>query len=154
MTPRDGAIPARLVDEFRAEALARGVALPADPEESLVFGDLEWEPNGADSEDFWPARERDPAFTVTGWSRWVAFARILGEIRFYAAPIPAGAPPWYRTGEDPARTAAVDAEPDESELAVLSTVADAVTLTVEYLGGTPLRDVGVPRTPPPWIARR
>lgn len=153
MTIREDSAPARLMDEFRAEALARGAALPAEPEACLVFGDLEWEPNGGGTEEFWAARERDPAFTVTGYSRWVALARILGEIRFYAAPIPAGAPAWYRSGEDAARAVAVDAEPDESELAVLPGVSEAVTLTLDYLAGTPLRAVRVPRTPPPWLTR-
>jgi hypothetical protein len=42
------------------------------------------------------------------------------------------------------------AESDYSELAILTSVADAVTLTVEYLGGAPLREINVPRLPPPW----
>jgi hypothetical protein len=147
----------RLVDEFRADALARGLAVPGEVGVSVTFADLEWEPFGAEGEsldDTLAARERDPAFTVTGYSRWVAFARIRGEIRYWAAPIPEGAPAWWWTGEDPARRAAVEAEPEQCELAVLGSVADAVTLTAEYLGGAPLGEIRVARTPPPWATRQ
>ena len=138
----------RLIDEFRAEALARGIAIRGEVEECGMFGDLEWPPNGADTGEMWPRCERDPAFTVTGYSRWLAFARICGEIRYYAAPFPGGTRDWWWDGSDPARVAAVEAEPDESEMAILASVADAVTLTAAYLDGAALREIGVPRTRP------
>jgi hypothetical protein len=92
----------------------------------------------------------DPAFKVTGYSRWVVFARVRDEIRYYAAGLPVGGSTLSGPGVDLARVAAADAEPDYCELAILASVADAVTLTCEYLGGTPLREVQVPRLPPPW----
>lgn len=82
---------------------------------------------------------------MDGYSRWVVFQRVVGEIRFYAAPLPEGAQAWWWSGEGPDRVAAVKAEPYESELDVLRSVADAVTLAVEYLGGKPLRDIAVAR---------
>ena len=139
----------RLVDEFRAEVRARGVEVPGELEVFGTFADFEWDEETTASEAF--ARgERDPAFSVTGYSRWVVFARIRGEIRYYAASIPAGAHAWYWSGEAPARVAAVDAEPEYVELAILPGVADAVTLAVEYLSGKPLQEIGFPRIPPPW----
>jgi hypothetical protein len=111
----------------------------------MTFADLEWRPNGDGPDDFIQRWERDPAFTVKGYTRWVAFARICGEIRVYAGPLPQGAWPWYWSGEDPERAAAVDAEPESSEMGVLMSVEDAVKLTFEYLGGTPLEEIGVSR---------
>ena len=65
----------------------------------------------------------------------MAFARISGEIRYYAAALPPGAgDTWYWSGTDPERKAAVDAERDYYELAILTSVADAVRLTIEYSG--------------------
>lgn len=95
---------------------------------------------------------------MTGYSRWVVFARVRGQIRCYAAPIPWGGDTCAST-RDPARLAAIEAEDSDygdtilRELAILPSVADAVTLTAEYLGGTPLRDVRVPRLPPPWTVQ-
>jgi hypothetical protein len=138
----------RLIDEFRAEALARGIAIRGEVEECGMFGDLEWPPNGADTGEMWARCERDPAFTITGYSRWLAFARICGEIRYYAAVLPVGGMTLSGSGVDLARVAAADAESDDSELAILASVGDAVTLTVEYFDGKPLREIGVPRTRP------
>ena len=91
--------------------------------------------------------ERDPTLIITGYSRWVVFSRVLGEIRYYAASLPVGGDSWVRAS--PERRAAIDAESEYAELAVLPTVADAVTLAAGYLGGKPLREIDVPR-PPPW----
>jgi hypothetical protein len=93
-------------------------------------------------------RTEDPAFVVIGYSRWVAFWRIENEIRYYAAPLPAGAQAWYWNGEDPNRVAAVDAEIDESEIGILPTVEDVVLLTMEYLSGRRLAEIPVARSKP------
>ena len=142
----------RLIDEFRAEALARGIPIRGEVEEAGIFGDLEWPPNGADTGEMWARCEHDPAFTITGYSRWLAFARICGEIRYYAASFPEGTREWWWDGSDPARIAAIEAESDHCELAILTSVADAVTLTYKYLGGTPLQEIAVPRTRPTFAA--
>jgi hypothetical protein len=139
----------RLVDEFRAEIRARGVEIPGKLEVIASFADFEWD-EGLTADEAIARSERDPAFSVTGYSRWVVFARMEGEIRYYAASIPAGAPAWYWSGEDPARVAAVDAESDYVELAILPSVADAATLAIKYLSGRPLQEIGFPRIPPPW----
>ena len=88
--------------------------------------------------------ERDPAFVVKRRLRWVALARINGEIRYYAGPIP--------PGSDAARGAgSVHVDPDEHEsqpweLGVLECVEDAVTQVAEYLADAELSLIDVPRT--------
>jgi len=134
----------RLVDEFRAEVSVRGCRLPGELEECGCFGDLMWSPNGGGF-DLLRRMEEDPAFEVVGYSRWVAFARICNEVRFYAGPLPQGAWDWYWSGEYPERVAALDAEPDVNELGVLPSPTAAVTFAVEYLGGTPLKEIDVRR---------
>lgn len=143
----------RLVDEFRAEVLARGVEIPGEVEECWGgFADLNWDhdvdgPTIDELEEHWNS---DPAVEIKGYSRWVVFERIRGEIRYYAAPLPFAAIYRNRTDVDPARVAAIDAEPEVAELAILPSVADAVTLASEYLGGRPLKEISVPRIAPPW----
>ena len=64
--------------------------------ECAVFGDLTWPPSADSAEDLIAQVNNDPHMTITGYSRWVALGRIVGELRFYAARIPEGerhAPP-------------------------------------------------------------
>ncbi len=131
----------RLVDEFEA-AVRRGRPLPGLIETCLMFGDLEWPPQGP---DVIARTERDPALIVTGYSRYVALSRICGEVRYFAAPVPEGTQPWSRSGEDPARIIAVAREPEVHERGVLSSVADAVVFTAEYLEGAHLVDIALAR---------
>ena len=58
----------------------------------------------------------DPAFKVVGSSRYVAFARILDEIRFWAGP-------------------SSNASAEASQMGVLGSVDDAVALAARYLEG-------------------
>ncbi|HEX6747207.1 MAG TPA: hypothetical protein VF092_07890 [Longimicrobium sp.] len=139
----------RLVDEFRAEAERRGVAIDGQLEESIGgFADLEWSAEEEGVEGMMARLERDPTIIITGHTRWVVFSRILGEIRYYAAPLPVGGDRWVRAS--PERKAAIESESEYAELAILPTVADAVTLAAGYLAGKPLREIGVPRITPPW----
>jgi hypothetical protein len=125
----------RLIDEFRA-------AWP-DPLEIVdcgVFGDLLWPPYGSREELL-----ADPAFVVTGYTRYAAFERIVGEIRYFAAPIVGGAPSWWRDPDHAARAAAVLAEPDEWEMGRIATVGEAAAFTTSYLACTPLDRIVVSR---------
>jgi hypothetical protein len=121
-------------DRITAQARTWSSRLARDPR---IFGDLLWPPFGDIDDLVW--HNEDPAFTLTGHSRWVARGRILDEIRFYAAPIP---------GDAPSRVAAVRAEPNRFELGILESVVDAVTFTVTYLDGVDLRDIDVVRVKP------
>jgi hypothetical protein len=140
--------PAALLYEFEAELARRAIPPPGSCEICFVFGDLMWPSSGSDSlsraeeaPDF-SRFEEDPAFTLTAYSRWMALARINGEIRFYAAPLPKEAP---AIGKDPARRAAAEAEPPGFDLAIFGTVSDAVSFAVAYLGGAPLGTIEVAR---------
>jgi hypothetical protein len=137
----------RLVDEFQAELARRGLPLPGSLQLHGLFGDLLWKPQ-PDRNLILSLGESDPAFSLTGYSRWIALARIDNEVRIYAAPLPEGAPSWWWTGEDPARRAAVEAEPRDIELAIVDTVGDAVSFAVAYLGGTDLGRIDVARVRP------
>ena len=139
----------RLVNQFQTELRRRGLDLPGSLKISSL-GDLLWPPCGDINYIF--TRDADPAFTVTGYSRWVAM-NDDDEIRYFAGPIPEGVPPWWWSGEAPARVAAVKAETDWGELAILGSVADAVTFTVSYLGGDRFSDIGVVRIKPGPAAR-
>jgi hypothetical protein len=139
----------RLVDELRAEAASRGLALP-EAREVGAFADLDWTPGESTVEAIVERSGRDPDFSMDGFTRWVVFGRVSGQIRYYAAPIPEGAPDWWWSSEGVARVAATLAEPDEYELGALSSVADAVTLAFEYLGGRPFAEIRVPRTLHGW----
>jgi hypothetical protein len=136
----------RLVDEFEVELARRSLAVPGELEICGVFGDLLWPPCG--NRDWHSRVDVDPAFTLTGYSRWVALARIDNEIRFYAAPLPEGFGPWWWSGEDPARVAAVKAEPDVCELASFGTIGDAVSFAVAYLRGVSFERIDVVRIRP------
>ena len=125
----------RLVDEFLAVADRLGLHIAGEISECGMFVDLQWKPHGFCLEDISARTARDPAFTVTGWTRWLAFARICNHIRYYAAPLPIGAASWHES--DAERRAAIEAEPNESELGILPSVANAVALTLEYLAGVP-----------------
>lgn len=81
---------------------------------------------------------------VTSYTRYVAIARVLDEIRFFASRFDVG----EVVGADPERVAAVERDTDEHEMAIFETISDAVTFTLSYLGGTPLRDVPVRRIRP------
>jgi hypothetical protein len=136
------------IDEFRAELKSRELSLPGELEEAGGFCDLAWRPPSGKRFDVGHYITEDPAIVVIGYSRWVAFWRIEGEIRYYAARNPPGAQPWYWSGENPARVAAVDAESDYYEIAILRSVQDAVLLTTEYLSGKSLADIEVTRIKP------
>lgn len=88
---------------------------------------------------------RDPAFTIVGHTRYVALARILDEIRFFAGRVEPLTPPWWSGS---ARAAEVSAESEEHELAIFETIGDAVLFSVRYLSGTALREIEIPRTKP------
>jgi len=139
-------MPRRLVDEFQAELQHRGITLPGSLSVGSFLAELLWKPNGGGSlRDLVARCALEPAFVLDGHSRWLVFARIVGEIRFYAAPIPGGAHSWWWSGEDPARVAAIIAEPNAHEIGILETIADAVRFSAAYLGGTPLRDIPILR---------
>lgn len=120
----------KLIDEFLDMTKARGLSVAGKIEEVGSFADLVWPPSSGDPFNVMRFRTEDPAFVVIGYSRWVGFWRIENEIRYYAAPNVPGAQAWYRTGEDPNRVAAVDAEIDESEISILPTVEDVLLLTM------------------------
>jgi hypothetical protein len=82
--------------------------------------------------------QEDPTFAIFGSSRYVVFARIGGELRCYTGRLRADVDHGARIGNDPARLAAVAAEPDVNEVSVFVTVSEAFEFTVEYLIGTPL----------------
>ena len=135
----------KLVDEFSLEWNRTEAAKACVIDVHGVFGDLLWPPGGDSAEDVFARAEADPAFTITAFSRWVALARIFDEIRFYAAPIPEGATPWWWTGERPARVDAIKAEPDEYELGSFATVSNAVAFTSAYLTGSRLHAIATER---------
>jgi hypothetical protein len=137
----------RLLDRFQAELDRRGEPMPGELEDVGVFADLMWPPCG-DSEYAMSRLIEDPAFTITGYTRYVALACVFDEVRFFAAPIEPGSPDWWWSGERSEQAAAIDAESDEHEMAIFGSVNDAVTFVLAYLGGTSLRDVDVPRIKP------
>ena len=137
----------RLIDEFASEVRARGLPDLGKVETCGLFGDLCWRPHG-DADYLWSRRAKDPAFTIEGYARMIALARILDDIRYYAAPIVEGAPSWWWSGADPDRVAAVRAEPYEYELGRFSTIADAVRFAHSYLAGVPFGSLDVPRWRP------
>ena len=121
--------------------------MPGEVQDVGLFADLAWPPCG-DSEYVLSRRTADPAFTITGYTRYVALACIIDEIRFFAGRIEPGTPSWWWSGERPDQVAAINAESEDYELAVLESVSDAVTFTLAYLGGTALRDIDVIRVRP------
>lgn len=139
--------PRTLLDEFNLELRARGLAAPGQIEMCGWFGDLMWTPCG-DLDYVKSLPKVDPAFTITSYARYVALARIVDEIRFFAARIAPGVPPWWWSGEDPDRVTAVQAESPHHEMAILESVADAVRFTHSYLSGTSLAAVDVVRVRP------
>jgi hypothetical protein len=140
----------RLLDEFHWELQAQGIAAPGKIEICVTFGDLMWPPCGeaGGMRDMLERAKADPAFTITAYTRYVALARVVDEIRFFAAPIAAGAPSWWWNGQAPDRVAAVKAEPDIHEMAILKRVTDAVRFTQRYLAGTSLDAIDVVRIRP------
>lgn len=137
----------RLLDEFHLELGARGLAASGKIEMCGCFGDLMWPPYG--DRDYVISRVTvDPAFMITSYARYVALARILDEIRFFAARIEPGAPSWWWSGEDPNRVAAVQAESEQYEMAILLSVTDAVRFTHSYLSGASLDAIDVVRVRP------
>jgi hypothetical protein len=135
----------RLLDEFHLELQAQGIATPGEIEICGMFGDLMWSPLGEPC-DVLERAKADPAFLVRAYTRHVALARIVDEIRFFAGRIQPGAPPWWWSGQDPARVAAVEAEPDCYEMGVLAGIADAVRFAHSYLTGTALEAVDMIRS--------
>jgi hypothetical protein len=136
----------RLMDEFRAEAVAGGVEIPGELSRDVRGSDLRRPSIESDLRGLFDPSEPDSPYEVRGYSRCMVFQRRFGTIHYHAAPILAGAPPWWETGEDPARVAAVEAENEEDgEHGTLASVADAVALAAAYLGGAPLEEISVPR---------
>ena len=121
--------------------------MPGELLEVGLFGDLAWPPSG-DSEYMLSRVSADPAFTITGYTRTVALARIIDEIRFFAGRIEPGTPSWWWSGERSDQVAAINAESEKHELAIFESVDDAVTFAVAYLGGAELHDIGVIRITP------
>jgi hypothetical protein len=73
----------RLLDEFDLELRVRGLAAPGTIEVCGVFGDLMWRPCRGDLRSL----HMDPAFMIISYTRHVAVARVVDEIRFFAARI-------------------------------------------------------------------
>jgi hypothetical protein len=134
----------RLLDEFHLELQAQGIATPGEIEICGMFGDLMSGPLGGPG--VFERAQADPAFQVTSYTRYVVLARIVDEIRFFAARIPPGTRPWWWSGQDPARVAAVEAEPDCYEMGVLAGIADAIRFMHSYLTGTALEAVDLVRS--------
>jgi len=136
-----------LLDEFNLELRVRGMAAPGKIDICGCFGDLMWTPHG-DLDHVKSLPMVDPAFTITSYTRYVALARIVDEIRFFATRIEPGAPSWWWSGEDPDRVTAVQAESPHYEMAILESVADAVRFTHSFLSGTSLAAIDVVRVRP------
>jgi hypothetical protein len=137
----------RLLDEFQAELARHGLGMPGELREIGLCLDVFWPPCG-DGQYVMSRVTIDPSFIIIGHTRYVAMSWVLDEIRFLATRITPGEPPWWWTGEDPARVAAVNADEDELEMGIFESIADAVAFTVSYLGGTRLADVRVQRIRP------
>jgi len=134
----------RLIDEFRS-SFSGVQGQSVEIEEVGAFLDLIWPPCG-NTPVVIERSMNDPAFEVSGYSRYVAFARVFGEIRFYASPIEPFTRDWYRTDKE--RTRAVDDEPDATEIGILRSVADAVAITESYIAGSSFGTIDVPRYAP------
>ena len=137
----------RLVDQFRAEIVRRGVPMPGELEEIGAFADLLWPPFG-DGAYVTSRVTEDPAFTLKSRTRYVALAWIIDEIRFFAARIEPGSPSWWWSGERPEQVAAIESESEDHELAIFATIADVLTFTIRYLDRAPLNEVEVARIKP------
>jgi hypothetical protein len=133
----------RLIDEFRKHSLAVAPHLHALCDECGCFGDLEWPPRETGNEALQLRISRDPAFMLIGYTRWLAFARICNELRYYAAPLK-DTP--TSLASDAGRRASIEREAEFWELAVLPGVEEAVALAAAYLGGADLSSIQVPRT--------
>src|SRR5262245_33137275 len=101
----------RLLDQFRAELDRRGMPMPGELFANAAL-DLFWPPCG--DWDYVTSRyTEDPSITITGYTRYVTPSWVIDEIRFLASRIEPGDPPWWWSGRDPNRVAAVEAESDE-----------------------------------------
>jgi hypothetical protein len=133
-----------LFEQFRNRVATLGIDLYAEYKSCGIFGDLEWTPKGPRGLEAYQQRiDREPAFTVEGHSRWLAFARICGDVRYFAGPLPAGTDPWRQ--RDEAGRRAIEAESDSYEIGVLNGIDDAVRFAAAYLGGAAFEQIGVPR---------
>lgn len=141
---------ARFVDELQWELARRTLVVTAAVETSAVFGDFCWAPMPS------PCHPRvlyaDPVAVFTAFTRFAAVGRYLDQIRMSAGPLLEGAYPWWWDGSQPARRAAIEAEPEERQIAILESVADAATVVHGYLGGASLRELMaiVPMRRGPW----
>ena len=133
----------RLIDDFRKHSLAVAPHIHALCNECGCFGDLEWPPRETSHEAFRLRIALDPAFELVGYTRWLAFARICNELRYYAAPLK-DTP--TSIASDAGRRASIEREAEIYELAVLPGVEEAVALAAAYLGGADLSNIKVPRT--------
>jgi hypothetical protein len=132
----------RFIDVFRDRTAVLGLSLNATYKEVGTFGDLEWSPGGG-AEALFARAQRDPAFIVVGATRYLAFANVLDDLRYFAAPLLVGADEWRNS--DAERRRLIEAEPDRCELGIVVNVHAAATLAAEYLNGVPFEAIRVPR---------
>jgi hypothetical protein len=136
---------AHLVDELKWFFEKRGAALPGKIRVCGSFADLIWDAQGFQHA---LSSDSDPAFTVVGYTRWLAFVRIGAEIRYFAGPLPRDRLcDWYREDPDEARFEAVGLEAHVQERGRLNSVDAAGALAESYLAGTSLKDIPVERSP-------
>lgn len=137
-----------LAKEFDDAVIARRIVIAGKARLVGMFLELMWDPfhelavvirSAGASAAVQAMMEKDPAFVVEGVTRFVALARLGGEIRYFAAPIPKG------TRADPDRAAAIEEEVERSESGVLASADDAVTFVYEYLLGATFEQVSVKR---------
>lgn len=136
-----------LAKEFDEAVIGRRLVIAGQARIVGMFLELMWDPfhelaavirSAGASAAVQAMMEKDPAFVVEGVSRFVALARLGGEIRYFAAPIPKGT----RGAE---RAAAIEEEPERSEIGVLASVEDAVSFVNEYLLGGTFEQLSVKR---------
>jgi hypothetical protein len=123
----------RLIDEFANEAINQNIRFPSEPEIVSLYGDLCW--------DIQPSQvdySSDPAFIINSDVRHVAFQRILGEIRFYAAPLATN----LVAPENLVRHEGFDGP---QEFGVIGSVYEAVSFAFQYLRGESLDAIEVRR---------
>lgn len=134
----------RLMDEFERHFEARSRELPGALTNIGSFADLMW--GLASAARFFEQMDTDPAFLVTGYTRYLAFARINAEIRYYAGPlVDSKMSFWYQESPDDARLAAVREELDVAEIGIVKSVEAAGALAEQYLAGSPLHAIAVER---------
>ena len=120
----------RFSDEFDTCLAGGKRPLRGKKIDCLIFADLYWD---GSPRDLLVQAQRDPAFEIRGETRAVAFHRLGKEIRYWAGP--------RGDVQNPGR------DDSQSELGVAHSVADAVALATEYLGGRALPEIKAKRSP-------